>query len=358
MNHENQHPWLSGGATSAEETRAARLLASAIKDEQAQLARVSVRRINAGLAQRLSEGEWPSRHREPTLRWRWGLAAGLAAAGITLAVAVLRGEPSRLLEGQLLVEARGQRSVRNAGDRLPQAQLLETDDSPAVVQVGAAARLEVEPHTALTILDSAQIEVKYGAARFKVAKRAPGRSPFSVRTDEARVEVVGTDFEVRRADDGATWVGVAEGTVRVRSGGAQKLLNGGERWASRTQESLARSAAFDAAARLVQRGELEEGKRAYRNLSRADGPSAETALYLLARLEAQGFRRAERALAVLAEIDRRFPMGQLRAERALSRIESLLSLHRCDESREALSDFKATFPGVDPGLELPVGECR
>lgn len=349
MSSDEQRPLLKGGAKTPEEEWSARLLSSALAEEQEALDQVPLDRIDARLAERLSEGEWPAR-RTPT-RARWvlgGFAVAVAAVALVLA---LQSPSLTVSGGRVYSEVDGWHSM---GQRVALGQLLSTEEEETALKLAGVAQLSLEPHTAVRVLGPDQVELVHGAAQFQVTKRA--RDPFLVRTLEATTEVVGTVFTVRRADDGTTWVAVTEGAVRVKNEVGQSLVRAGEHWASRPPSS--RTQAFDTAAGLVQAGQFDEAKRLYRNLSRADEPSAETALYLLARLEAQPLKRPDSALQVLGEMARRFPQGQLRAERELARIEAFVAGSRCAEATEAHAAFVANFPTVESGLERLVRECH
>ncbi len=72
-----------------------------------------------------------------------------------------------------------------------------------------------------------RVHLKRGEAWFDV-RRNPDR-PFLVRARDAQVRVLGTQFSVRRLDDGGIDVGVAEGQVAVRRGGRSTILGLGRR---------------------------------------------------------------------------------------------------------------------------------
>ncbi|MGC4116434.1 MAG: hypothetical protein QM765_18025 [Myxococcales bacterium] len=122
----------------------------------------------------------------------------------------------------------------------------------------------------------------------------------------------------------------------------RRKLGPGQRW-PRAEPHVAE---FDRAAQLVRDGKLMEAEALYRELARMDVAAAETALYLLARLEARNLKKPEQAMGVLKEMERRFPNGSLKRERALSLIEALVALGRCDEAKQAL--------GRDPGLSMEI----
>src|SRR5262249_28353313 len=70
------------------------------------------------------------------------------------------------------------------------------------------------------------IRLARGEAMFKVA-RDPAR-PFRVRTTNAIVEAVGTQFNVNARPDGTTTVAVLEGKVKLAGDNAQAALAAGE----------------------------------------------------------------------------------------------------------------------------------
>ena len=80
------------------------------------------------------------------------------------------------------------------------------------------------------------VNIAMGRVTVRVPKLGPSRS-FSVRTPDAVVVVHGTVFSVERQRDvvsglSATKVAVEQGSVAVRRGGIEVLLQGGDRWSS------------------------------------------------------------------------------------------------------------------------------
>lgn len=139
----------------------------------------------------------PAARRTSTARaWKW--AAGLAAATAiaTLSVLLARGAFSPWQDFETAVGE--QRSI----------ELL--DGSRVYINAGSAVRVRLDAN-------AREVRLLRGEALFKVA-RDPVR-PFRVRTPDAVVQVLGTEFNVYARPDGTT-VAVLEGKVRVSSGRA------------------------------------------------------------------------------------------------------------------------------------------
>jgi hypothetical protein len=78
---------------------------------------------------------------------------------------------------------------------------------------------------------------------------------------------------------------------------------------------------------------------------RADGDVGTTELQLLARAQsAYTHRDFTRALALISELNRRFPNGHLAEEREALRVRSLLGAGRTDEGQRAAVAFATRFP--------------
>jgi transmembrane sensor len=128
------------------------------------------------------------------------LAGGVAAAGAWL----LRDAPLRLTS-----------SVTEVGET-------------RAIDLPDGSRVELNTHSAASIDyagDRRQVRLKRGEAWFEVARDRA--RPFVVIAGEARVTVLGTQFNVRRVDAGAL-VSVAEGRVEVRRGGVVVVLGPGD----------------------------------------------------------------------------------------------------------------------------------
>lgn len=135
----------------------------------------------------------------PVRRPGWPMEAGIAAAGIAAAVV--------LGLGVFYVAQRPTVYETPVGERRP---LVLADGSR--VTLNTDSRIEVRGR---------KVELTRGEALFEVAHKADAR-PFDVLTDQARVRVTGTRFNVR-LDEGRTGVDLIEGHVEVR---AQKSETG------------------------------------------------------------------------------------------------------------------------------------
>jgi len=316
-------------------------------------------RIRAGIERRLAE--------QPSRRgWAWALAVlggCSAAAAILVAVPHLGKDSARLAvlsKGEVLLEAQGGARALHAGDELPIGGTLSATAGAATLTISRAAVATLTASTRFRIVSVRQAEVVEGSVRFQVSPH-PAHAPFVVSAGEVSVQVIGTEFEVARVG-GEVGVRVLEGVVRVESSNLSVRVAAGESWSSAQAPSPASSPVappepeiaepkaisdtdglLQRAARLTREGRADDAALIYRDLADRGGQSGELALYLLARLQAQRLGRHGDALASLAEMERRFPHGQLDYERRVSRIEALRALGRQGEAREAERDFDRTY---------------
>ncbi len=121
-----------------------------------------------------------------------------------------------------------------AGRRLHPGEPLSTADGLAVVTFDDTTRFVLEPHSTITLrADSrarVQLHLARGAATFQVARRT-ARHRFEVASRWARVEVLGTLFQVASRPRAAQ-VAVARGRVRVvRRTGKAVILSAGQQLA-------------------------------------------------------------------------------------------------------------------------------
>jgi hypothetical protein len=292
------------------------------------LSRPAWERIEAGLFERLEQGEHLAPPREPLEpasaasllrpRWRWVTGAALAAA----AAAVL------WLQRPATEAPTAQRASTEIAPPRHESRIVSTD-APSETALGdavltLAARSDVavsgsDQEGWLVRLEAGQVDCRVGPRR--------GRPPFVVQAGDTRVSVVGTRFTVIRSERG-TSVAVTEGHVQVESGTDHVLLGPGETWpapapvqppavtptpaeapasgptskvATRAQQQFERAAALEA-----------KNPRAaltlYRELARSGGPWAQNALYAQARLELE-LGRPERARPLLRRYLQRYPRG-------------------------------------------------
>jgi hypothetical protein len=126
-----------------------------------------------------------------------------------------RGEPGRLTV------------VASSGPSAPLVSLAISEGQRLTVPAEATVVLEDPGAARLTLASASEVEVVSwrvhqvlrlgkGEVRAAVHKREVGQR-FEVRTANAVVSVVGTEFVVRTGGDGATHVSVSEGVVRVSS---------------------------------------------------------------------------------------------------------------------------------------------
>ena len=128
--------------------------------------------------------------------WRWRRGVALAMAASLIAVAVLFGAAI----ANLLSQSR--RFTTEIGEQ----RSIELQDG-SVIQLNTGSRIDVRFSAS-----ERDIRLSKGEALFKVA-HDPAR-PFRVRTDDAVIQALGTQFNVYRRQDGTT-VSVLEGRVRI-----------------------------------------------------------------------------------------------------------------------------------------------
>jgi ferric-dicitrate binding protein FerR (iron transport regulator) len=166
--------------------------------------------------------------------WAWAAAAVLAIAVLV----VLVGRTPSAADSAMRLE-QGTVTVQRGGERLPIPvgadwggdELQVASPSRFVAGDGTVVALESGSRVRLTPSDGLLLELDHGAAELVVQPQPPGRQ-VAVRTRDAEISVIGTRFRVTTRDDG-TGVSVAEGRVRIRSGGADRFLAAGQTWDSR-----------------------------------------------------------------------------------------------------------------------------
>lgn len=160
------------------------------------------------------------------------------------------------------------------------------------VHIGEGSRVRLETLTS-TRLD---LSLERGSVRVGFHPRERGREHMTVRTENARVEVVGTEFTVR-VDGDATFVRVTEGVVRVvpRDGQA-RLVRAGEETQVGGHEERAEVVPveaeppqvvapeigqerspherFEEARRLAESGRTDDAMRILRTLTRPPAPAS------------------------------------------------------------------------------------
>lgn len=315
-------------------------------------------RIEAGLFERLDQGEhrrWVA-EAPPRRRARvWWAFAPVAAA---LALLALRS-PLGLLQP---TGSGGAAPEAPPGAPAPIARLapapathIATTDAATRTTIGEATltlQARSEMHVSGSDAEGWRVVLDRGQVDCDVAPRR-GRPPFVVQAGKTRVTVVGTRFTVGREGAEAR-VHVHEGHVRVQSGAEERTLAPGESWpdepsavlrdalperaapartarkarAKHTQHATPRAprarrsvpdraAQFSSAARL-EASDPDAAIARYRQLAAGKGPWAANALYAQARLELERGRSA-RAASLLRRYRERYPNGTNTAD-----VEALL----------------------------------
>jgi ferric-dicitrate binding protein FerR (iron transport regulator) len=318
------------------------------------------------------------RLRRPTGSRRGGLRPWLAgvalAAGAAAAVwffwaspgsepSVIARMPPRLVAPKRAPAPTVTTSVRASGLQTTVARRLTLSGAPRALPAGAV-ELDEEAHAELapggravasTDAGNTRVSLVRGSLRLDVAPSEPGRR-FAVQMGPYRAVVAGASFRIARSGPTVDlWV--SQGHVTVwRAEHRGPLVAAGEHWAGTlppeavraTEESAARataapSARADARATRAEAlapceaaagaGHSREALDCYRRIDGGTDLAAELALYEAARLELRLTGDARAALETLDAYERRFPLGSLRAEVELTRVELL---PRVGEHRRAL----------------------
>lgn len=313
------------------------------------LSDLSWRRVEQGVFRTLdAEASHDTSAQTMSRRPRWRVAAGWSAIGAFAAAAIV-----------LLL-------VRNGGEDGSHTSRVATAESSSMVTIGDAS-LTVAPRSTVVVNESndgaVAVMLERGAVHCAVAPR-DGRPPFVVNAGDVRVEVVGTRFSVTREGDSARVV-VDRGVVTIYSRGDRLELASGESWpaeepisadadsntdADAVAEGADRVAVAEADVELeiepevIPKNQPRADKRAhakndtkkaepkpsakeryrtaarlestdpdaalaiYRELSKAGGPWAATALYAMGRLQADLGRTAA-AHKTLEAYLKRYPAG-------------------------------------------------
>jgi len=170
-------------------------------------------------------------------RWRWVLAASGTAAIVLLFVwGVFRRGPQtaglvKNLYGIVSIENGSEPKTVTQSADIRAGQWIETSSgSEAEVMLEDNSRLLARPRTRLQIKESngaKTVRLEDGFLRVEAAKQNPGH-PLTFETPGARIEVVGTEFDVHVVEktDGRkqTRVSVTAGEVELESGGKQIAL--------------------------------------------------------------------------------------------------------------------------------------
>ena len=172
------------------------------------------KRVEKGLFDALERPDNPSLptvSRPAPSSWRRpALAIGLLAAAVTVAFVISRPPPS--------------------SNGLNGLTRIETTDAP-VELVFAGSKITVAPHSAALYGNGSgtvQVVLQNGAVHCKVAPRKRGEH-FVVHAADVVVNVVGTEFDVTRADRDVS-VSVQEGQVEVCRGADCSYVQGDKTW--------------------------------------------------------------------------------------------------------------------------------
>ena len=225
-------------------------------------------------------------------------------------------------------------------------------ESMSIVALGetATAYIEKESEVFFEKLAHSEVEIaiRRGAASFSVAKRGAER-PFVVKTETAKVKVIGTIFSVAYGEDGRTTVAVQKGEVEVSSGKNIWRLEGGKAMTLGSSEAETEEGGRTSAA--VERKSVEDNNK-LTNKPLATSQERGDKLSRFARendLFARGLKvqydkkEPEAALKIWAEYLKEYPEGMWREDAAFHNGYALLEAGRPDAALRELASFVAEF---------------
>jgi len=158
-----------------------------------------------------------------------------------------------------------------------------------------------------------------------------------VETPHAEVLVVGTAFSVQVQGDGAqaeTSVEVTRGTVWVVQGEKrQAVLEAGQRWSSRAEQSAA-----------VPTASVEPAPRSVPISSAQQGTLDEENKLMRAAFDARNRGDNAAAAKLFGELLQRFPRSVISQDASVSRLRALVSLGRTKEAKDEARRYLRRFP--------------
>jgi hypothetical protein len=232
------------------------------------------------------------------------------------------------------------------------------DGTVASVGLGSVARVRSVQRTTQVVLEQGQIDLD-------VAKQ-PAGSRFEVEGGAYRFEVLGTAFRVEILPEQVS-LEVSEGTVAVwRGARLVKRVAAGQLWKSAdTPEPLPAAASLPARQSqaaapesdclgLARSGQGREAEQCFLARAKGSGIGAELALYEVARLRVDVLTDSAGALQALREYAERFPLGSLRQEVAVFRVELLARSGQAREALDGSAALLASAAGGERAAELHV----
>lgn len=174
-----------------------------------------------------------SKFRNKILRSRW-IAIGAPLGAILAAILIsamyfYRANPSFWeVESLKGTPVAGNEQISGTGN-LPVGQWLKTDSkSSARLQAGLAGEVDVNPGSAVKLLDTKEPDYKLYLKFGKITAYTPG-SPkmLSVVTPSASSLDLGSRYSVEVAEDGSSSFSVASGSIIINSGGENEIVPAG-----------------------------------------------------------------------------------------------------------------------------------
>ncbi len=318
----------------------------------------------SGAWQRLEPRLEAAERRRP---WMPILAAALVAGAVALVVGWMAGTrwglPSvRPVAVSAPSAASSAASIEDSAV-LPGGPSLLPDGSRAVVEAGSLVRYRRSDH-------GIGLQVGRGRVELTVTRKTNDQ-PFTVRSPNYELRVLGTRFAVAVTDD-RTELSVSEGRVGVYAEDRLvTLVDAGGHWSSPASSDAgppasatpsgepasavsARLALDQARCReLVHGGQASAAEQCYLALAQSGrGLGAEMAWYEVARLRRDVLRNPTGALAALDEYERRFPAGALAPEVETSRVDLLARVGRVEDALAASERLLSTAAGRARQCEL------
>ncbi len=210
-------------------------VAAALKASPPELSEIRMKAMERQLLESVRSGHRPSRARFS----RWASGGGVAIAAAAAWLFLARGpapEPSIASTGDSLSATYSVFSADVAGSESPLVagrEFVTSEDERVEIEQGMSSLwLGPSADAVFHLIDEQAIEAELRMGRLSVAFHPAIRDEQSlmIQTPTARVEVVGTVFEVSVSAEGDTSVEVSEGVVAVTSRASEErtLVSAGE----------------------------------------------------------------------------------------------------------------------------------
>ena len=261
-----------------------------------------------------------------------------------------------------------------------------TQETPAAFEVGDT-RVVIGPRSVFVFITREQHALKRGSVNYDSTRSGVA---LTLSMGKWTATVQGSRFHAQ-SNDKESVIEVFDGSVRLHTGERDIELRAGETFREGGEEAptLDRAIGTPASDRAapasretpatvhepetpppkreltladalerVRAGKYTEAETIYRRIAERSPRDAEVALYALAKMKTHKQQAPAQGLAILDELDRRFPRGELRQERMLTRIEVLFRTARCDEAKQAMETYVKQYTHAIESLrEIDASQC-